>query len=125
VDKSRNQLAMGRALHLKGDAAGSAEYARACYELAREAAPLLAVDALVLQGQVESGLGNRDAARDLFQRAIMTLTGIGADRHAAQLWFELGALLEGVGEHKQALDAYKRGAASTGLVPAADTRSTV
>ena len=35
--------------------------------------------------------------------------------------FELGTLLEGVGEHEQALDAYKRGAASTGFVPSGET----
>lgn len=125
VDKSRNQLALGRALHLKGDEARAEDHAGACYELARESAPLLAVDALVLQGQIAATRGSKDEARARFQEAILALTGIGADRHAAQLWFELGALLEGVGEHAQALDAYKRGAVSTGFMPSETSRTRI
>jgi hypothetical protein len=45
------------------------------------------------------------------------LSGVGADRRAAELWFELGGLLQDVGEAAAALDAYRRAAASTGLTP--------
>jgi hypothetical protein len=45
----------------------------------------------------------------------MTLTGIGSDRGAAQLWFELAGLLEEVGDFDAARDAYKSAAASAGL----------
>ena len=45
----------------------------------------------------------------------MVLTGVGSDRNAAQLWFELAGLLEGVGELDAARDAYRSAAASTGL----------
>ena len=42
------------------------------------------------------------------------LTGVGADRDAAQLWFELADLLEDVGDLDAARDAYRSAAASTG-----------
>src|SRR3712207_7022942 len=53
--------------------------------------------------------------RSSFREAVLILTGIGADRSAAQLWFELGALLEDVGEAESARDAYRSAAASAGL----------
>ena len=43
------------------------------------------------------------------------LSSIGADKSAAQLWFDLAALLESVGLVEAATDAYRRAAASTGL----------
>ena len=50
-----------------------------------------------------------------YQEAVHLLSAIGADRGAAQLWFDLAGLLEQVGEADSASDAYKRAAASTGL----------
>ena len=45
----------------------------------------------------------------------MLLTSVGADRDAADLWFELAGLLEGVGDLDAARVAYRSAAASTGL----------
>jgi Tfp pilus assembly protein PilF len=53
---------------------------------------------------------------------VLVLTRIGADRSAAQLWFELASLLEEVGEFDSARDAYRSAAASTGLVSRATVR---
>ena len=47
--------------------------------------------------------------------AVSILTSIGFDRAAAQTWFELGGLLEEVGEFDAARDAYRSAAASSGL----------
>ena len=52
---------------------------------------------------------------DRYRAAVLVLTGIGADRSAARLWFDLGTLLEASGETAAALDAFRRAAASTGL----------
>ena len=43
------------------------------------------------------------------------MTGVGADRDAAQLWFELADLLEDVGDVEAARDAYRSAAAASGL----------
>ena len=50
-----------------------------------------------------------------YQKAVHRLSAIGADQSAAQLWFDLADLLEGVGLTEDALDAYRRAAASSGL----------
>ncbi len=79
--------------------------------------------ALVLQGQVAAAEGRVPDARQLYLQAVQTLSGIGADREAAQLWFDLGGLLSEVGDSEGALDAFKRAAASTGLTSPAAIRS--
>jgi hypothetical protein len=50
---------------------------------------------------------------------------VGADRSAAQLWFELAGLLESIGEAETALDAYKRAGAASGLVAPATSPATI
>ena len=78
---------------------------------------MVAADALILSGQVGGEQGDASRARAAYQEAIGVLTGMGADRGAAQLWFELGGLLEEIGAGDEARDAYRRAAASTGLTP--------
>jgi hypothetical protein len=46
---------------------------------------------------------------------VLILTSVGADRGAAQLWFELATLLEDVGDFDASREAYRSAAASTGL----------
>jgi len=117
IDKADNQLAMARATLLLGDPETAAELANGCYQIAREQAPLSASEALVLQGQIAASQGRTDLAGESYKEAILLLSGVGADRRAAELWFELGGLLQDVGEAAAALDAYRRAAASTGLTP--------
>ena len=115
VDKVANQLGLARAHLLLGDADAAAEQSAQTYELARDQAPLTAADALVLRGQIAAAQGRTDDAAATYHEAILLLSGVGADRRAAELWFELGGLLQDVGEATAALDAYRRAAASTGL----------
>ena len=117
IDKASNQLALARATLLLGDTATAAELAEASYHLSREEAPLSAAEAMVLQGQIAAGENRTDVAGANYKEAILLLSGVGADRRAAELWFELGGLLQDVGEAAAALDAYRRAAASTGLTP--------
>ena len=56
-----------------------------------------------------------EEAAQAYQDAVLVLSAIGADRGAAQLWFDLADLLDEVGQSEAARDAYKRAAASTGL----------
>jgi tetratricopeptide (TPR) repeat protein len=81
----------------------------------RETAPILAADAKTLEGQAAAQDGRTAVAADAYREAVFILTGIGADRGAAQLWFELAGLLEEIGEFDSARDAYRSAAASAGL----------
>jgi transcriptional regulator with XRE-family HTH domain len=116
ADLADNALAQARAYFLLGDDQRARRRAEETAASARGTAPLVAADALVLQGQIAVRSGDPEAARSLYQRAVLVLTGLGADRNAAQLWFELATLLEEVGDTRLALDAYRRAGASTGLV---------
>jgi tetratricopeptide (TPR) repeat protein len=115
IDTARNKLALARADFLSGDLARAVERADEVYAVARTQAPLLAADALVLQGQIAVCAGDTGSAQSTYREAILALSSIGADRGAAQLWFELGGLLEEIGATDEARDAYRRAAASTGL----------
>lgn len=66
-------------------------------------------------GEIEMHAGNTQGAREALLSAVRMLSAAGADREAAQLWFELATHLRSVGELEAALDAFERAAASTGL----------
>ena len=83
--------------------------------VAGDEAPTLAADAQSLSGQIAAARGDTEGAKAAYRRAVFFLTGVGADRDAAQLWFELADLLEDVGDVDAARDAYRSAAASSGL----------
>lgn len=114
VDLARNRLALARAHYLAGELAAAAEGAGAVLEETGEI-PMLAAEAWVLRGQVRGTEGDLAGAAECYREAAMRLTAVGADRGTAQLWFELGHLLEVAGDPDAARDAYRRAAASTGL----------
>ena len=68
--------------------------------------------------------GDTERARRLCSEAAQLLSAAGNDRATAQVWYELAMCLEQAGATTEALDAYKRAAASTGLTtPAVAFRS--
>ena len=116
IDKADHYLINARAHHLLGeDDEAIAELRQAC-ELAGDSAPLLSASAAVLAGTIAASRGDATRARADYETAIRRLSGVGADRSAAQLWFDLAGLLDELGDRDGALDAYRRAAASTGLV---------
>ena len=115
TDSARNDIALARARYLAGDLVDAGARATQILESFRDSVPMVAADAMILSGQVAADEGDVARAQTAYREAILALTGIGADRTAAQLWFELGGLLEEVGAGDEALDAYRRAAASTGL----------
>lgn len=117
IDAARNAIALARARYLAGNLAEAGERAAQIFESFQGSQPMVAADALILSGQVAGEQGDASRARAVYQEAIGVLTGMGADRGAAQLWFELGGLLEEIGAGDEARDAYRRAAASTGLTP--------
>lgn len=117
LDLASNRLGQARAALLLGRAGDSQAIAEAVLADVGEQAPLVAAEAHRQLGEVAIARGHVAAARTGFQQAILRLGAVGADRQAAQLWFDLGGLLEQVGEAELALDAYRRAAAATGLRP--------
>ena len=119
VDIGRNAVAMARAELLSGDEEAAEARAAAVLEQIRDSSPQLAVEALVLLGQVAARRDDATRAATYYREAVLELSGIGADRGAAQAWFELGGLLDQLGLEREAHDAYRSAAASTGLVTVA------
>lgn len=125
VDVARNTLERAHVRLLRGDAQGALELAVETAEAAHGMeARLLVADALSVQGQALHLLGEPEAAVRRFREAVLVLTGVGADRKAARLWYDLGTLLETSGETAAALDAFRRAAASTGLRSTTVARAT-
>lgn len=115
IDRLRNDLALARAALMSGDPMRAQDMAADVFDRARPDAPLLAADARSLQGQALAASGDIDAAAALYKDAVHIMTGVGADREAAQLWLELATQLETVGEDEAARQAYRSAAASAGL----------
>jgi len=115
IDLARNELSRARARLLAGDPHAAHEMSQRLHANLRDSVPDLAADASSVVGQAAAAVGRVDEAAQAYRDAVMLLTGIGADRGAAQLWFELAGLLEGVGDFDTARLAYRSAAASAGL----------
>lgn len=108
-------ITRGRALYLVEEFdAADASILRGL-ELAPEPAPVLRATAGSIRGQIAAALGHLDDARDLYHGAVAALSAVGADHAAAQLWFELANLLDEVGDHEGAVQAFRSAGAATGL----------
>ena len=115
VDVARNELTRARALLLLGDLNAARTVSASVHATVRDGAPITAADAKAIEGQAAAASGQPGEAKRAYRDAVMLLTGVGADRDAAELWFELAGLLEGIGELDEAREAYRSAAASTGL----------
>jgi len=115
ADIAQNELALARTYFMQGDPAAAQDICVAVYDELCVQAPSVAAEAKALEGQAQVSLGSPDEALAAYQEAVRLLTGVGADREAAQLWFELAGLLEDLGAYDAARSAYRSAAASTGL----------
>jgi tetratricopeptide (TPR) repeat protein len=114
-DRAMVDLTRSRAYLLLGDhAAALASAERAIAAAPAQAADLRAQGAALL-GQVAAVQGQREDARTHYRQAVHLLSAAGADRGAAQLWFELADLLNEVGDSEGAIEAFRSAAASAGL----------
>lgn len=108
-------ITRGRAHLLLGENVAALEALDRGLELAPDDAPFLRASADVIKGQVAASENRLDDARTAYRAAIYSLSAAGADRGAAQLWFELADLLTEVGDTEGALQAFRSAGASTGL----------
>ena len=115
VDIGRNELAQARAHYLGGDFDIAEVMTTRVLENVRTLAPLTAADAKSLEGQVHAARGDVAGAAAAYREAVLILTGVGSDRTAAEMWFELAGLLEDVDEFDAARDAYRSAAAASGI----------
>lgn len=115
VERGYNTVALARSVLLLGDPE-QAEVLLAHVRDAATSAPLLAAECELLQGQIHGTHGDVDKAREAYLNAVRVLTGVGADKAAAQMWVDLGTLLDDLGDTDAAKTAYLHAAASTGLV---------
>lgn len=114
VERAYNQIALARSNLLLGEVA-RAEDLLDQVSATTGSAPLLGAECALLRGQIRGAQGELDGAREAYLDAVRILTGIGADRSAAQMWFELGTVLDQLGEAEAAVTAFRSAAASTGL----------
>lgn len=115
ADRAHNDLVNAQALYMEGDTDQARTRAVSVLATSADELPLVSVEALTLLGQVAWSTGEGEEARGWYRRAITILTGVGADREAAQVWFELGTLAAQAGLTAESADAFRRAAASTGL----------
>jgi len=115
LDVARNDVARARAHLLAGDLEIARTLSASVHAEVASHSPIAAADAKAVEGQAAAAAGYADEARAAYRQAVLLLTGVGADRDAAELWFELAGLLEGVGDLDGARAAYRSAAASTGL----------
>lgn len=118
-DRGRNDLGRAQCRLLVGDVEEAERLAEDCFELVRETNLMLSAKALSVLGQVAATRGEVDTAVARFRRALVVLDGIGAERGAAQLWFELADLLREHGAIDDAIEAFRKAGASSGLTTSA------
>lgn len=114
VDLARCDADLAQARLLSGDLDEAERLAQQALAEATDA-PLALAHVHALRARISVARGESTAARASYRAAVAALTGANADREAAQLWYQLGAELDEVGDGSGARDAYRRAAASLGL----------
>ncbi|WP_416954516.1 helix-turn-helix domain-containing protein [Nocardioides sp. T5] len=115
MDRAWTVLGLARAAFLTGDHDECRRLLTDVHATSDGQSPLAEAEALALEGRISAARADTGEAARCYQAAVLKLSSIGADKSAAQLWFDLAALLESVGLVEAASDAYRRAAASTGL----------
>lgn len=115
ADRSSLLQTRARAHLLLGDHAAARADIAASLDIVPADAHAERAYAMAVLGEIEMHAGETDRAREALLTAVRMLTAAGADREAAQLWYQLATHLRSVGELEAALDAFERAAASTGL----------
>lgn len=125
ADKARANTQLARAHLLTGETDAARELARSVAEEVATEYPMVAAEARSIEGQALLRFGDQAGASVAYRHAISLLTAAGADRGAAQLWFELAELLQQIGDESAAMSAYRSAAAATGLRSTAPVAMTV
>ena len=76
---------------------------------------ILTASRLLLAGQIQRRSGSPEVARDLLVEAARVLGQARGDQATAQMWYELGAMFDQLGDRESAGEAYREAAEATGL----------
>lgn len=114
-DHGRNRLVAARVLAAQGEVTEALEMLNEVLAIDPSSSPMLIAEAQVARGQWLAELGQTEAAVGCYRQAVVTASVAGANRAAAQFWFDLAELLDSIGDHDAARDAYRRSAASAGM----------
>ena len=125
IDLARSDLGLARTQLFRGETASAAALSRAVFDTTRTLAPLTAAEAKTVEGQAVAAEGAVDLASACYRDAVLVLSGLGVDRGAAQIWYELAGLLDEVDEHEAAREAYRSAAVSAGLRSRPSARTSV
>lgn len=115
ADRSRIKVGIARAQFLVGDLDEADRAAESALAQSGADSRLLTAEALILRGQIASARREAERAVPLFRQATEVLTDLGEIRGVAQLWFEVGALLDEHGLYQEAARAYRAAGTTTGL----------
>ena len=97
TDRAWTLLGLARAAYLSGELEQARDLIGEVEVTSGGHAPLAEAEALTLAGRTCAAEGRMEQAADYYQQAVLRLSAIGADKAAAQSWFDLAALLESVG----------------------------
>jgi transcriptional regulator with XRE-family HTH domain len=112
---ARCDASLARAYVLDGQLDEARTLATSVLDVAADISVTSRASAHCVLGQADAADGDRASAKKHYREAVNLLTGIGADRRAAETWMELGGLFEVVGDFASASNAYRSAAAATGL----------
>jgi len=115
LDAARVRLSVAGALELLGQYPEAVAELEASVAVSPVNAVVLLASQAALRGRLAAAWGDLDSARRHYQQGIAISTGSGADTEAAQLWYEFGMILRGLGESELAVDAFRRAGAVQGL----------
>jgi len=94
------------------------ELAEAARMVVPEDAPLSRAEAIAVHGEALAQAGRTEEAHQAYLEAMEALEQVeGADRFAAQVWFDLASLLEDLGDSEAATAALRGAAVASGLRP--------
>ncbi|MGA8845222.1 MAG: helix-turn-helix transcriptional regulator [Nocardioides sp.] len=130
ADRARIKVGTARALFMVGNLADAERAARVALEESSGVSVLLESEALLLHGEIASARDEGEVAVTHLRMAASRLTTLGSehtvDHGVAQLWFELGALLDHHGLFRESALAYRSAGSTTGLrrAPAATPATT-
>ena len=102
ADRARHGLLRAQAMYMEGESEQARDGAQQVLQASGVELPMVSVDSLILLGRVAWSEGDREGAHAFYREAIAVLTGVGADREAGQVWFELGALADEAGLTEEA-----------------------
>jgi len=86
--------------------------------------PMAGAERAMLLGRIAVAAHEVQEAVEHYRAALDILSGLTADRGVGEVWFELGSLLEEVGEADSAQAAYRAAAASAGFAARTSARLT-